>query len=173
MRLLLLDGDILLTQEDQWEKAARDIATIVTEVVPALSYSKVRHNLYDYFSGDVPGSVFDDTQFYFVEDLRGILERIFDQITPEDEDDIIMNSDIRWAFGQLSVTYQFRIVERYRDGVVYPADAPERAQLNRAIARMCDILNGWNSRGGHDGPGARRTWSNARCRYEIDHNYSG
>jgi len=162
-------------KEKEFDKAARDIAKIVTGVMPYLNETRISHNLYDYFSGDhlMTTTEFDDVQFYFVEDLKDILESAFDDGIPEDEDSLATSSDIRWAFTHLSDSYQYRILERFKHGVVRSYDSPERAQLNRALAKMCDILNGWNRQSGYDGPGNRNVWSNARANYEIDSQYSG
>lgn len=162
-------------KEKEFDAAAREIAKIVTGCMPYLNETRISHNLYDYFSGDhlMTTTEFDEVQFYFVEDLKDILETAFDERIYEDEDSLVTSSDIRWAFSHLSDTYQYRILERFKHGVARSYDSPERAQLNRALAKMCDILNGWNRQTNYDGPGSRDVWSNARSAYEIDSQYSG
>lgn len=163
-------------EEKLWAKTAEEIAAKVVGIFPTMNEHALRARLYNFFEQENgPGkSVYSDANFYYIHDVASILETAFDP-TSGDDDSMMVTSEVKWAFDQLSDTYQYRIMERYLHGVIRPSGSPERDQLYRAINRLTDILNKWDRRPatiGHEGPGAREVWSNAKAHHEIHRDYS-
>jgi hypothetical protein len=137
-----------------------------------MNRERIRSRVYSFLVTEerqAGASNLNDAFFYQTEDVVSILEGAWPEDSPEDEDAMVAASDIRWAFTQLSYDYQYRILERYRHGVTRPHDSNERAQLNRAVRKLADILNTWNMSHGHEGPGSRKVISNDRANWEIEH----
>jgi hypothetical protein len=156
---------------EKWEEAAEQIARAAVSVMPQLNEFKIKARVYAFFASEdeYSASIYNDNNYYYVEDISSILETAFDG-SAGDEASMIVSSDFRWAFDQLSDSYQYRILERYQHSVVRPHDSPERAQLNRAVRKLADVLNTWNRYHNHVGTGSREVWSNARSRAEIGKN---
>lgn len=151
----------------EWDEAAATVAKAVVGVMPQLNEMKIRSRVYHFFANETEATTeYDDVNFYFTDDVVAILEEAF--VGTEDDSSMVVTSSFRWAFDQLSDAYRYRILERYQHGVIRPHDSPERAQLNRAVRKLADILNTWNMSYNHEGTGSRKAWSNARARFEID-----
>lgn len=158
-----------MSDKEEWGQAALDIANTVVKWIPDMNRELIRRRVYEFFvreAGPLPS--YGDVSFYFSDDITSILVDSFPGDAAEDEDAICATSDINWAFGQLSDDYKYRIIERFKYGVLRPHDSPERAQLNRAVQKLADILNTWNRTAGYEGPGSRRVISNATARYVMD-----
>jgi hypothetical protein len=158
----------------EWDEAANTIAKAVVSVMPQMNEWKIKSRVFTFFASedDYSQAIYNDGNYYYIDDVIEILENSFDD-NPGDEASMVAESDFRWAFDQLSDSYQYRILERYQHSVVRPQDSPERAQLNRAIRKLTDILNTWNRALDHNGPGSREVWSNARSNAEISNDNSG
>ena len=150
------------------------VARAVVSVLPNMNEQGIRSRVYTFFASEDEHSQsnYNDGNFYYIEDVADILEKAFD--TPAgDEQSMVVASDFRYAFDQLSDAYRYRILERYQHNVIRPADSDERAQLNRAIRKLATILNTWNTSFGHEGVGSRPSWGNARSQKEINDSYTG
>lgn len=158
----------------EWDEAATVIAQAVIGVMPQLNEYKIRARVYAFFAAesDYTQGIYDDSNFYYTQDVISILEKAFDE-TQGDEQTMVVTSDFRWAFDQLSDSYQYRILERFQHSVVRPGDSPERAQLNRAIRKLADILNSWNRMHEYEGTGSREVRSNASATATIDKQEAG
>jgi hypothetical protein len=157
----------------RYDDTAAAVAKMVAGVCPEINEYKLRGRLFEYFTGDHPSpGIFTDTFFYFPGDVRDLLEGSVEQGADADDDTLCLRSDLQWAFDQLPMTYQYRVVERYVHGVSRPSGSAERAQFDRAIQKMADALNWWNRTSNHNGPGAREVYSNARAAAEIRTDYN-
>lgn len=158
----------------EWNEAATAIARAVVGVMPTMNEDRIRSRCYTFFASEdeYSSSIYNDNNYYYTADVTEILDKAF-LGEPDDEQQMVVNSDFRWAFDQLSDAYRYRILERYQHSVTRPADSPERAQLNRAIRKLAEILNTWNRNYQYEGTGAREVWSNARSAKEIRDNNSG
>lgn len=157
------------------EDQARDTADAIVRIFPQMSRELIRSRVYHFLVSEermAGASNLNDAFFYETDDVVKILEDAFPGDTPEDEDGMAAAGDIRWAFTQLSHDYQYRILERFRHGIIRPHDSNERAQLNRAVRKLADILNTWNLSYGHEGPGARKVISNAQAQSALRRNES-
>lgn len=111
---------------------------------------------------------------YRTSDVRKILDTLFqdeesqytylpeDQRSFYDDDRLATNSDIRYAYSKLPEAYQKTIYDRF----ALKLDVTNN-RLYPALGRMCDILNTYNKRWDHEGPGTRKLMSNAREREII------
>lgn len=157
-----------MERKKEWDEAAVSVARAVVGVMPELNEQLIRTRVYEFFAGEetYTRASYDDSNFYYVEDVKEILEQAFTG-SADDAQQMMVATDVRWAFEQLSDSYKYRILERFQHGVSRPHDSDERAQLNRAIRKMTDILNTWNRAYEYEGPGSREIWSNSRSRAEI------
>lgn len=116
---------------------------------------------------------------YTVQDVRNLLENIFDRTTwqngevPEDAksepgaDALAMRADIAWAYDLLHDGHKEAILRRYGSMDLPASASPEGRQLRRAEDRLVEILNSF-SRGHREGPGKRKAMSNASAQWLID-----
>jgi len=119
---------------------------------------------------------------YRTRDISMLLENLFDYTrwpdaqVPEDAksfenslatDGIEMTSDMSWAYSHLPENYRRAIFCRYALRVIPARGSSEAKTLNRAKARMAEVLN-THFRPQHAGPGARTVVSNAQARYRLD-----
>lgn len=158
----------------EWDEAADAVARAVVRVMPELNENIIKSKVFAFFASENERSTspYNDSGFYYIEDVCKILETAFD-LYPADESSMVVTNDFRWAFEQLSDNYQYRILERYQHSVIRPHDSPERGQLNRALRKLADILNSWNRNYNHEGPGSRQPYSNARATSEISRDFDG
>jgi len=115
---------------------------------------------------------------YRTSDIKKILETLFDyrewttSFIPDDakslsEDDrLVVNSDIKRAFDSLSDEYKQTIYSRYALNIL-PESTNGKRNLNRAIATLTDYINFYQWGRRTDGPGQRRTITNATANYII------
>lgn len=119
---------------------------------------------------------------YRTRDVSMLLENLFDYSrwaeasVPDDAksfenshatDGIEMTSDLSRAYDLLPENYKRAVYARYALGEIPPRGTSEAKLLNRAKARMAEVLNTYH-RPEKVGPGSRRVVSNARSRYELD-----
>ncbi len=163
-----------MSTKKEWNEAANTIARAVVSVLPNMNEQGIRARVYTFLASEdeYSASIYNDGNFYYTDDVVAVLESAFTG-EPTDEQQMVANSDFQWAFLQLSTAYQYRILERYQHGVIRPADSSERAQLNRAVRKLSDILNGWNRKYDYEGTGSREVWSNARAAVEVRNDQSG
>ena len=157
----------------EWDEAATAVAKAVVSVMPQLNEYKIKARVFAFFASEdeYSQSVYNDSNFYYTDDVVSILEKAFDNA--DDESSMVAAVDFRWAFDQLSDSYQYRILERYQHSVIRPADSAERAQLNRAVRKLADILNTWNRTYDYEGTGSRKVISNATAAARVAANDSG
>lgn len=122
---------------------------------------------------------------YRPSDVKRILQTVFlDEgarftYQPEDmesfyEDDrLVANSDIKYAFDRLPPQYKEIIFKVFALKWEFDNNSAERKRLNRAIDRMVQILNTYNKQYEYHGPGARKAISNATARSIINRQENG
>jgi hypothetical protein len=88
-----------------------------------------------------------------------------------DDDRLVANSDIKYAYDKLPQQYKKVLFEVY--ALKYDVDKGNKDRFYRAINRMVDILNTYNKIWEHDGLGNRKVISNAQARAIIDNQENG
>lgn len=111
---------------------------------------------------------------YRTSDVRVLLENFFNReewpqsITPDDAKSELgnvgmeMQSDLSRAWDKLTNPHKVLILQHF--GLKYSVDSKK---LSRAISRMADILNTYQSPRRHQGPGRRHVISNAQAGYVL------
>lgn len=115
---------------------------------------------------------------YRTSDVKKILETLFDykewteSFLPDDakslsEDDrLVVNSDIKKAYDALSDEYKQSLFSRYALKIL-PEGSNAKRNLNRAVEKLTDYINFYQFGRETEGPGSRRTISNATAHYII------
>lgn len=108
---------------------------------------------------------------YRPSDVRAILRTAFrpesiqncylpDDARSIDEDDrIVISADVAAAIDKLPDSDRKLLLLQYKFGVE-PESEKDRRALQRAVVKVADILNSYQPKKEHDGPGSRRVISN-------------
>jgi hypothetical protein len=133
----------------------------------AIRYCNEQVRSYMHYSGEY---------FYTPEEVRELLKVAYDGSVDMDEmiqvsEATISMMDLNRIFNKLNFREKDLISRKYQGGP--KLDSSERRAFYRATERMARLLNrsiedGSKERVGHEGPGGREVWSNARARYETD-----